>query len=385
VADIVEWFENRRQQILASPSLKAALAKVPIFPSAGRLRPLAELALTGNFNDPLGVAELVDLSVLGDRRGFLRDLDTRELDFATYAAFTLPKVLGDAELPVEKRRAAVFLLAARLGEVKDDGATRQNLLSCRLVECRDNVFRVAPHCYFDNLAVRDCLDSLAHFVVLPRSHESAVRDLYQWLGVASEPRLEDVLVKIRELAAGVYSPAIVQVLQRIVGHLSRRIEGNEEFSPLAPLKELRWLPARGKVDRWYSPTELYADYQSYLFESQALILDLPNRVQTSGRTLLEFLGVHLTPQTFLVVKHLLHQASLGVAINAEVYRFLNDKADDPALAQLRGKACLWLDDAYRRPDQVFWGEHPFGPYRWRLGDQLRTYSKLLTALNGVAP
>jgi hypothetical protein len=135
------------------------------------------------------------------------------------------------------------------------------------------------------------------------------------------------------------------------------------------------------VDRWYAPSELYADYQWYLFESQALILDLPNRVQTSGRTLLEFLGVHLTPPTILVVKHLLSQASLGVAINAEVYRFLNDKYDDPALAQLCGKACLWLDDAYRRPDQAFWGEHPFGPYRWRLGDQLRSYAKLLTALN----
>ncbi len=381
IADLIAWFENRRQQIMANPTLKRALADLPIFPSAGRLRPLTGLALPGNFRDPLGVAELVDLSVLGDRRSFLSDLGAPNLDFPTYAASMLPKILSDAELPAEKRRAAVLLLASRLGEVKDNSDAKRALIGCSLVECRDKVFRPATKCYFDNTAVRDCLDDSAHFAILPKSQEASVRDLYVWLGVASQPRLDHVLTKIRELAAGSYSPVSSQIVQRIVTHLGKRIEGDEDFSPLSPLNGIRWLPARGKADRWYAPTELYADYQAYLFESQALILDLPNRVQTSSRRLLEFLGVRLTPEPSLVVKHLLCQASRGVAVNTGVYDFLNDKVGDPALAQLRGKSCLWLGDAYRRPDEVFWGEHPFGRYRWRLGDQLKTYSKFLTAID----
>ncbi|MFQ3652231.1 MAG: DUF3883 domain-containing protein [Gemmataceae bacterium] len=381
IADLMAWFENRRQQILADPTLKRALTNLPIFPSASRLRPLTELALPGNFDDPLGVAELVDLSVLGDRRSFLSDLGAPDLDFPTYAASMLPKILSGAELPADKRRAAVLLLASRLGEVKDNRDAQRALIGCSLVECCDKVFRPATECYFDNAAVRDCLDDSAHFAILPKSQEAAVRDLYVWLGVASQPRLDHLLTKIQELAAGSYSSTSSQVVERIFAHLGKRIEADEDFSLLSSLKSIRWLPARGKTDRWYAPTELYADYQAYLFESQALILDLPNRVQTSSRRLLEFLGVRVTPEPSLVVKHLLFQASRGVAVNTGVYDFLNDKASDPALSQLRGKACLWLGDAYRRPDEVFWGEHPFGRYRWRLGDQLKTYSKFLTAID----
>lgn len=380
LSDLVAWFENRREQILASKALKGALAGLPIFPSASRLRPLTELALPGNFDDPLGVAELVDLSALGDRRSFLRDLGARDLDFPEYAESVLPKILSNPELPVEKKRAAVLLLSARLGEVRDNHSIRRALSSCALVECRDTHFRTADECYFDNNAVRDCLGDSAPLAILPRSHEAAVRELYQWLGVVSQPRLDDAVARIRELVGKPPSATTAQIVQRIFTHLGERIRGEEDHTPLETLKQMRWLPARGKVDRWYAPDELYADYQAYLFETQALILYLPNRVQTSSRELLEFLGVRLTPEPVLVVRHLLHLASRGVAVNTGVYDFLNDKAGDPALAQLRGKACLWIGDAYRRPDEVFWGEHPFGRYRWRLGDQLRMYAKFLSAI-----
>jgi hypothetical protein len=381
LADLMVWFENRRQEILASQTQKRALANLPIYPSAGRLRPLTELALPGNFDDPLGVAELVDLSALGDRRSFLSDLGAPDLDFPTYAGSMLPKILSGSELPVEKRREVVLLLASRLGELKDDLTIRRALMNCSLVQCQDSVFRTAAECYFDSTAVLDCLDNSAHLVVASKSHEAAVRDLYQWLGVAFQPRLDDAVAKIRELTAKTLSPPLAQIVQRIFTHLGERIKGEENCSPLEPLKRMLWLPTRGKADRWYAPSELYADYQAYLFESQALILDLPNRVQTSSRELLEFLGVRLSPEPSLVVGHLLHYASQGIAINIGVYDFLNDKSGDPALAQLRGKSCLLLGDAYRRPDEVFWGEHPFGRYRWRLGDQLKAYSKLLAAIH----
>jgi hypothetical protein len=378
---VVAWFENRRHQILHNPVLKAAFSRLHIFPGADKLRPLAELALPGNFADPLGIAELVDLQALGERREFLRDLGMVELDFPTYATSKLPKILMDDGLPVEKRRATVQLLAERLGELKDSQAAHGALSKCALVECQDHSFLAAANCYFDSAQVSDCLERTAHFALLPKSHASAVRDLYGWLGVASQPRIEHLLNRVRELIKVSPGPSVAQAVQRIVAHLGQRIERPEDVRRLEPLRTLRWLPARGKSDRWYAPNELYADYQAYLFESQALFLDLPNRVQTSSRQFLEDLGLGITPPTSLVVKHLLHQASQGIPVNAEVYRVLNDRADDPVLAQLRGKPCLWIGDAYRQPNQVFWGEHPFGRYRWRLGDQLRTYGKLLSALN----
>jgi hypothetical protein len=128
------------------------------------------------------------------------------------------------------------------------------------------------------------------------------------------------------------------------------------------------------------PKELYADYQKELFESQARILDVPSSIQQSSSALLKFLGVHLAPEPTLIVRHLLYLASLGIPANLQIYRALNDKADDQSLLLLRGKACLWLGDAYREPSKVFWSEHAFGRYRWRLGEQLRSYGKLLSTL-----
>ncbi len=377
----VAWFENRRHEVLHNSVLKTALSRLHIFPGADKLRPVSELALPGNFDDPLGIAELVDLAALGERREFLRDLGMVELDFPTYATSKLPKILMDDELPVEKRRATVQLLAERLGELKDSQAARGALSKCALVECRDHSFRAAADCYFDSAQVSDCLERTANFALLPKSHAAAVHDLYGWLGVASQPRMDHLLNRVRELAKESPGPSVAQAVQRIVAHLGQRYERPEDFSSLAALRTTKWLPARGKSDRWYAPNELYADYQAYLFESQALFLDLPNRVQTSSRPFLEYLGLGITPPTPLVVKHLLHQASQSIPVNAEVYRVLNDRADDPVLAQLRGKPCLWIGEAYRLPNQVFWGEHPFGRYRWRLGDQLRAYGKLLSALS----
>lgn len=377
---LFEWFENRRQEILGDEGLMRRLAALPLFPSAGTLRPLAILALPGNFNDPLGLAEIVDLSVLGGRREFLRDLGMPDLDFLTYAVFRLPVALTNPAVTSDKRRAAVILLAGHIGELKDNESARLALTAAPLVECTDGEFRQAQTCYFDSAIVRECLGAARYFAVLPSEHAATVRDLFAWLGVATEPRFEDIARFVHVLGSQLYSASAAQQVQNILGNLSRRIDGKGDMPDLSSLKNERWLPARGRADRWYRADELYVAYQDYLFETQALFLDLNVNVQRMGRALFEFLGVHITPPANLVVKHLIHCAVKQVPVNTAVYRFLNENADDPALGQLVDKKCLWLGDAYHAPNQVFWGEHPFGRYRWRLGEELRNYGNLLTRL-----
>lgn len=377
---LFEWFENRRQEIFSDPGLKKKLAALPLFPSSGILHPLSKLALPGNFSDPLGLAELVDVDALGGRREFLQDLGMPELDFSTYVTSRLPDVLSGDNVSAAKRRAAVFLLASRVGELKDNEAARSALADTPLVECTDGVFRRAQECHFDSEAVRDCFGGGAHLAVLPKGHEVAVRDLYEWLGVAAQPRFEDIVARVQDLSSNPYSPAITQQIQKVVTHLGKRVESDRDFPELARLKSHRWFPARGRNDRWYAPSELYAAYQAYLFESQAVFVDVPAPVQNTSRSLLEFLGVRLTPPVGLVVRHLLHNVVQQIPVNTEVYRFLNDNAGDAAIDALNGKECLWLGTAYYTPNHVFWSEHRFGRYRQRLGDELRNYSGLLKQL-----
>jgi hypothetical protein len=221
---------------------------------------------------------------------------------------------------------------------------------------------------------------MAHLAALHKGHKAAVSDLYEWLGVATEPRFKSIVARVKDLVASSYSAGAAKQVQDIVAHLGTRLGSSRDVPELTSLTSNRWLPARGRGDRWYGASELYATYQAYLFESQALFLDVPANIQNASRPVLEFLGIHLTPPADLVVKHLLHCAAEQIPVNAEVYRFLNDNVKDAAIGQLKGKKCLWLGDAYHASSRVFWGEHPFGRYRRRLGEGIRNYSELLTEL-----
>lgn len=379
--DLFAWFENRRHLILADAELKARLVSLPIYPTAGRLRPLSELVLAGgDFTDPLGLADLVDLEALGGRREFLLDLGASTLDFSTYVTASLPRALADGGLALGKRRAAIRLLASHIGRLRDNEGAHRSLTGAQLVECTDGQFREARECHFDGNEVRSCLHPDAPIATLPKENEAAVRDLYAWLGVAAEPRLSAIVERVRELASEPYSPTIVGQIQRIVQHLAERARGGNDLPELAALKSAKWLPAAGNVDRFYAPGELYAVYQAHIFETQAFFLDVPRNIQNAGRALLDVLGVQISPPPALVVRHLIHCATQGDPVHSDVYRYLNENAEDPALSQLEGRRCLWLGESYRMPAEVFWGEHPFGRYRHRLSEQLRAYASLLKRL-----
>jgi hypothetical protein len=150
---------------------------------------------------------------------------------------------------------------------------------------------------------------------------------------------------------------------------------------LSILKAREWLPARGDRKRWHKPEELHADFNAYLFESQATFIDLPQRMQQSGTELLDVLGVRSAPTESQVVAHLLHSADRKLLVNRDVYRWLNDRHEHSSISRLDGKPCLMLGDGhYARPQDVYWQPHSFGRYRHQLGADLRRYNDLLQRL-----
>jgi hypothetical protein len=187
--NLFTWLENHRQEILGNPKLKESLRELVIYPGPKRLQQLAALALPGDFNDPLGLAEIVDLQALGGRREFLRDLGMPALDFKTYAA-RLPDALADLALPADKRRKAVFLLAERIGEIKDNQLIRDGLAGAPLVECTDGTFQKATACYFPSETVRSCLGGSVLTAVIPPPRPPPVKACMNgWVSQASREYL----------------------------------------------------------------------------------------------------------------------------------------------------------------------------------------------------
>lgn len=379
VATVLRWFEEQRPQ---EETVRQKLAALPIFPTASGLRPLASLALPGDFTDPIGLSDIVDLQQVAHRREFLRELGARELTFATYVSEQVPRAFDDEELSADKKRATIQLLATRLGELRDDTDLHRKLAAVALVECEDGVFRRASVAYFASEVVAEALGSDVPTAIVPEDHEEAVRELYRWLGVAAGPRISDILRRVEELTSQAPDSETVGSIQSIFEHLGERAASGElSAEQLDPLSSRQWLPARDEYSRWYKPYELYAIFQAYLFDTQASFLDVPDVVQRSSAKLLSHLAVKPAPEVGQVVSHLLECASSGRAVNKEVYRFLNERADEGPVQLLKNAACLLLpDNEYVKPNQVFWGAHPFSGFRFRLSSDLRRYNDLFTQL-----
>lgn len=379
---VYRWFESRKSEILPDPPLVGRIRVLSVWPASGHLYPLSELYIPGGFDDPLKLSTLVDLSVLGGRKEFLRELGVAELTFETYVRERVPRVLAEnPDLDLKTRRQLVQLLATRLGEMRDDGHLQDRFGSLPLIECKDGEFRPARQVYLQ----REVIDILGHDVYVAVPSTEAVKALYEWLGVAQRPRPADVIKRLRELVAKPPDDAAQESIQTIFGYLanewSKWSEGEQQ--QYTPLQNMAWLPGTGDGTRWYRPGELYAVFQSYLFDTQAVFLKISRQLQTLAAAvgLIKFLDIETSPSPVLVVRHLKFCSERGEQVNKEVYRFLNDNANDPAINQLKDTPCLLLPDGqYVHPKQVFWSEHPFGPFRYQLGSDLRLYSALFGKL-----
>jgi len=389
IGALYRWFESRKTEIIKGEKLLSKLRSLAIWPSAGHLRPLDGLYIPSNFEDPFKISALVDIEALGERREFLKDLGVQELTFGVYAREQVPRVLQEKrDLTVEQRRQIVQLLAERMGELRDDAATQEVIKPLPLVECTDGTFRPAGSTYLPG-AIMDVLDKETIFVAAtPSEHQEAVFALYHWLGIAKEPRPEDLLARIRSICAVPPTPETQDQIAVIFKYLVTNWGGwrppqHQEFSAL---RDMAWLPGTQRgTERWYKPRDLYAIFQQYLFETQANFLALPRELQATGATakFIDFLEIQQTPSPALVVKHLLQCSQGKQPVNPQVYRFLNQKENvrDSALDRLRDQACLLLPDgSYVHPDQVFWNQHPFGKFRYRLGPEFRQYDALLDRL-----
>ncbi|MBC8492320.1 MAG: hypothetical protein H8D43_00940, partial [Chloroflexi bacterium] len=384
---LYQWFESRKSEILDTPELRDNLCALPIWPASGHLRPLSGLYIPGGFDDdPLKLPVLVDLEVLGGRREFLRDLGVQELTFEAYVREQVPRVLTERpDLPAAVCRQLVQLLAQRLGGLRGDESLRYRLRELPLIECVDGTFRPANQVYVHSETVLSVLGDRVHVAAPITQNTDAVHALYRWLGVAQEPRPEDVLQRVYELTTTPPDRDALQIVETVFDYLVSQWSkwDADQKRSYSMLRSLAWLPGTREWRHWYKPDELYAVFQSYLFETQVSFLSLPRPLQNeAGRVgLIEFLHIKATPPPVLVVRHLLTCSEHGAEVNREVYRFLNDRADDPVLDQLEGTACLLLPNGnYVRADQVYWGEHPFGPFRYQLGSELRQYGALFDRL-----
>jgi hypothetical protein len=380
---LIEWF-SKQDEFTAGQ--QDALADLAIFPASDlETCVLAELALPGDFQDVLSLARLVHTRAARRFGVFLESLGARTLSLQVYVEDHALPALDSDDLPVDKRRDVVALLAQRWGEMSDDPGLRQLVSTTPIVECADGSWAVPTRAYFRIPQVTDVLGGAAPTAVLSGEHRHALEQFLGDVGVSAEPRQHDVLARIEELTAGDPDRTHRDAIERIVDWLGTRwaTAPTAEQAGWLPLRAQAWLPKRGSRN-WHPPDELDLVFQEAAFRSQGAFLDFPRALQQRHNVLLAWLGLTSAPTTRKVVDHLLHCARSDEQPSDAVYTELNNRSDAPEIEELVGVRCLRLDGRWRRPDEVFWGEHPFGRWRVTLGPNFANAQKFLDRL-GVRP
>jgi len=381
---IIAWFADRCAAIRGDQALKSRLRKLAIWPSRGALHPLTELAIPGDFEDPLHLAKILDIDLLRGCRDFVIELGVRSLTLSNYAVSQVPQaVSSDKAVSHDVRRALLQLLATRMGEFTGVPESRARLGSCPLAECTDGVFRAPEDVYFNLPEVVDLLADDVPVVVVPSQHETAIRQFLKWLGVAERPRPNDLLTEVRYVIEGPANGERRSKIQRIFAYLGRlwsREEDQDEFG-FRELKASSWLPVIGDGQSWYVPSQVYASYSRHLFETQGVFLDVSPFQQGLAREFIRYLGIGIDPTPAQVVNHLLECSNARSEVNRAVYTFLSQKADDRAILRLRDRPSLQLSGVgFVRPDKVFWGPHSFGRFRFQLTADHGEYRSLYERL-----
>ena len=289
-AALLRWFDDHKSQL--NQSLRERLAQLPIFPSAKHLHPLEDLRLTGGgFNDPIGVAELLDKGKLGDLGNFLESLGARALTFPDYARNHIPKAFAvDSAVSREDKRELLDILAKHIGSIEDDHEVKDRLAAVCIVECDSDMFRKPADVYFPNEGVQAILGNHVNYALLPGNSESKTH-LYRWLGVQEQPRAKKILQIIDELIASTQNQGARKEIARIleaVGKAWATLDNYELKSQLTerPIIECTDGEFRQPGDVYFPNKEVKAilrDHVSYALQSSADRANLYRRLGVKSR------------------------------------------------------------------------------------------------------
>ena len=367
---VLRWLNARRHMITAA--VRATIRDLPLFPSAGGLRPLNELALPGGFEDPLGLAAVVDVASLDGLDDFLVHLGAEPLSVSNYLrGHAVPRIAA-GDLQREQLESLLDVIADHLPRMEGDEDLRDLLAQQRLVPCTDGEVHSAAAAYFPDAGVDDW--GLPQISLAAATRQALVA-AYEWLGVAHSARRADIAARVQELAR-VDIPVPVAAAEQFVATLARHEQVIDwlKTGKLNPVKHQAWLPIKsgGRL----RPESVFPTFQERIFATQGPFLALSALTQQRAADFLYAIGVPREVPPSLVVNHLRECIRLGLDVHKDVYRYLAEQElPEAALAQLRAMACIQVSaETFRYPHEVFWDESPFGRFSARLDPALRQWA-----------
>ena len=364
--DLYSLFSDLDRQGNVDSKVYQSLRNLPIWLSNKGLISAKQALLPGNYNDPTGQADLLDVSVLTEaaREFVSTKLCVQTQTIEAFVQTVLPRFFND-EGPIDVTRYPFLIeeLANHPSLLNDENIMR-TLGSLSIIPTQDGGWSIPAKTYRRTEGLVKVLGDDLH-LWLDTSRLPRIRSVYSFIdsiGICREPIARHLVDRMLFIAEK-YLPtedarrASGDAFYVLCDYYEERNDDPSYQNAIDDLRDVDCFPAVGDREQWYSADSLYAPYRAEGFESQAYILDFRNIVRLN-RELIEGLGVTINPETKLVIDHLLYCAENGVQPHVSTYQVLNERAqkDDPLIAQLIGSRCVYVESQkiFVRPNQLYW-------------------------------
>ena len=393
--DLYSLFADLDGQSTVENSVYLSLQDTPIWLSSRELISATQALLPGNFTDPTGQTNLLDISLFTESA--IEFVSNKlGVEIQTIEAFVntvLPTFFNDdgprnedgGPLNGDKYARLVEELAKHTTLVNDE-YIRRLIGSLPLAPTQDGNWSSPTNIYRRTDELTKILGDAKHLWLdvnrIPNTR--SVNAFIDNLGIRRSPiarHLVDRMLYISEKFLPTEEAKIAsgEAFYVLCDKYEEWKENPGFQEAIADLRRENCFPANGDSDSWYSPDLLHAPYRAEAFQSQANILAFRNtgRLKTD---LLEVLNISINPETQLVINHLEHCVNSGVSPHITTYQVLNERAQrpDPLVSTLAGSRCIYVEnqDMFVRPNQLYWTPQPLGRYAFTIPKNLESFKPL---------
>lgn len=353
------------------------LLKLEIWPTTGGALICAQDGLIpGDFSDPIGSAEIIDISKLEKKaQDFLGDsLGVKILSLESYVDEILPKVFSSSTNYIDP--TSYRKLLEELSRHHKKFENKELVLKMKalyFIPTEFDGFKKISQCAIgsalDKTKLNGIFESWFAPAYLPES--KIVRQFLESLGVPGKPNPKIFEEIVRNLTSETQNQKIRQKVIRIVDYLLDKKNSYPEpqiNSFVSSLSVTGFLPAKGDFEYWYSPEDLLSpDVEDMVSSQQHLkILDICGFDISSIDNFIQKCGIDTEPDVHDVVAHVRHCANSGVDVQIKVLRYLNKtigkKPDEDfgIIGSLREVAFLPSPEGNFRPADLYRDLHKIG-------------------------
>lgn len=369
-----------------------SLRNLPIWLSGRGLIKASQALLPGNFTDPTGQADLLEISVLSaSAREFVSSkLGVQTQTIEAFVQNVLPRFFNE-EGPLDASKYVRLIgEIANYPALVNDENIRRILGALPIIPTQDGNWSLPTKTYrrTDDL-VRVLGDATSLWLDTSRvPNTRSVHSFIDSIGLRRSPMAEHLVQRMlfiaeKYLATEDAKRASAEAFYVLCDRFDECKEQPFFLDAINNLKRSRCFPAIDDEKEWYSANFLYAPYRAEAFSSQASVLDFRNMARLN-RDLLKKLNVALEPETSLVINHLRHCVSKKSPAPFTTYQILNERSKDESssISALSGEPFIYIESqrGYVRSNQLFWMPQQLGSYAFTIPGNLEAFKPLFNAI-----